>query len=119
MTIFSRRQILVGVAAASAVAVLPAVANAASAEDWTCIAITWDGRHPSCQRALRWEDRLHWLLWKRVGAHWACLGPIVEPVHTVIDDDAPGIETYVHAAPAWEPVALDYFAEGETDISED
>jgi hypothetical protein len=119
MTIFSRRQILVGGAAAAAVAVLPAVAKVAPAKDWTCIGITWDGRHPSSERAVWWEDRLHALLWKRVGDHWACLGPIIDPVHTMIDDGGPGIETYVQAAPAWEPVALDYFREDETGITED
>jgi spermidine/putrescine-binding protein len=67
MTTFSRRQTLAGIAATAAVAALPAMANAAAAKAWTCTGITWDGRHPSSPYAVWWEDRLHWLLWKRVG----------------------------------------------------
>jgi hypothetical protein len=116
MTVLSRRQTLVGVAATAAVAALPAVAAAAPAKAWTCTGITWDGRHPSSACAVWWEDRLHALLWKRAGDQWACLGPIIHPVYTMIDNGGPGIETYVQAVPAWDFVLL---TEDETDISED
>jgi hypothetical protein len=118
MTIFSRRQTLIGIAAASAAAVLPAVAKAAPARAWTCTGITWNGRHPSSRCAVWWEDRLHWLLWKRVGDEWACLGSIVDPIYTMIDDGgAKGMETYVQAVPTWDLFApLD---EDETATRED
>jgi hypothetical protein len=117
-TALSRRHVLAGAAATVAAAALPAVAKAAPATDWTWTGITWDGRHPSSQCAVWWEDRLHALLWKRVGDQWACLGPIVDPVYTMIDDGgAPGMETYVQAVPAWDLVAQ--LAEDETDTPED
>jgi hypothetical protein len=119
MTIFSRRQTLLGIAATAAVAVLPAAAAAATAQAWTCTGITWDGRHPSSHYAVWWEDRLHWLLWKRVGDQWVCVGTIVDPVCTMIDGGGPGMETYVQSAPAWDLVALDDFSEDETDTLED
>jgi hypothetical protein len=116
MTIFSRRQTLLGITATAAVFALPAVANAAPA--WPCTGITWDGRHPSSPCARWWEDRMRWLLWKHVGDRWVSLGTIFEPVHTMIGDGgAPGIETYVQALPAWDLFALS--DEAETASSED
>jgi hypothetical protein len=117
MTVFSRRQILVGAAATAAVTALPVVAKATAAKHRALTGITWDGRHPSSECAVWWEDRLHALLWKRVSDQWACLGPIIHPVYTMIDDGGPGMETYVQAVPAWDLVVL--LAEDETDISED
>jgi hypothetical protein len=107
MTALTRRQTLIGAAATVAAAALPAVAKASPAKGWPWTGITWDGRHPSSQCAALWEDRMHALLWKRVGDQWTCLGHIVDPVYTMIDDGgAPGLETYVQAVPAWELVAL-------------
>ena len=107
MTAITRRQTLIGAAATMAAAALPALATAAPATDWTWTGITWDGRHPSSQCAVWWEDRMHALLWKRVGDQWACLGPIVDPVYTMIDDGgAPGMETYVQAVPAWDDLQI-------------
>jgi hypothetical protein len=116
----TRRQTLIGAAATAAAAAPPAVAKAAPAKDWAWTGITWDGRHPSSQCAVWWEDRMHALLWKRVGDQWACLGPIVDPVYTMIaDGGAPGMETYVQVVPAWDLVALENLAEDETDTLED
>jgi hypothetical protein len=107
MTSFSRRQTLLGITATAAVFALSAAPNAAPAKNWPCSGITWDGRHPSSPCAVWWEDRLHWLVWKRVGDQWACLGTIVDPVHTMIGDGgAPGIETYVQAVPRWKLCAV-------------
>ena len=118
MTIFSRRQTLFGITATAAVLALPAVAKAARAKNWPCTGITWDGRHPSSPYAFWWEDRLRWLLWKRVGDQWVCLGTILDPVHTMIGDGGgPGIEAYVQALPAWDLFALS--EEAETATSED
>jgi hypothetical protein len=118
MTVFSRRQTLLGIAATAAAAVLPAVAKAAPAGAWTCTGITWDGRHPSVEWAVWWEDRLRWLLWKRAGDQWVCLGTIVDPLFTMIDDNgARGMETYVQAVPAWDLFAT--WAEDETATRED
>jgi hypothetical protein len=127
----SRRDLIVGAAATVAAAALlaaaavsddyvmtPAVAKllADMGAPWT--GITWDGRHPSSSCAVWWEDRMHALLWKRVGDQWACLGPIVDPVYTMTDyGGVPGIETYVQAVPAWDLVAK--LAEDETDTPED
>ena len=129
MTVLTRRQTLVGAAATVAAAALPAMKGETrimlhrqlAPKDCPWTGITWDGRYPSSQCAVWWEDRMHALLWKRVGDQWACLGPIVDPVYTMIDDGgAPGIETYVQAVPAW---VLDYelknLAEDETDNTED
>jgi hypothetical protein len=118
MTIFSRRQTLLEVAVTAAVAVLPGVAKAAPARDWVLTGITWDGRHPSSRCAVWWEDRLHWLLWKRMGDQWVCLGTIVDPLITMIDDNgAWGMETYVQAVPAWDLFAP--WTEDETATHED
>jgi hypothetical protein len=114
MTTLSRRQTLLGITATAAVFALPVVAKAGPAKNWSCTGITWDGRHPSSECAVWWEDRLHALLWKRVGDQWACLGPIIDPVYTMIDDGGPGLETYVQAVPAWDLVVMS--AEDETDI---
>jgi hypothetical protein len=131
MTTLTRRQTLIGAAATVAAAALPAAAAVSDdyvmtpamaklladmGAPWT--GITWDGMPPNRQCAVWWEDRLHGLLWKRVNDRWACLGPIVDPVYTMIDDGgAPGLETYVQAVPAWH---LDYaLAEDETDTLED
>ena len=63
---------------------------------------------------------MHSLLWKRVGDQWACLGPIVDPVYTMIDDgDAPGLETYVQAVPTCDLVALENLADNDTDTTEE
>ena len=131
MTALTRRHVLAGAAATVAAAALPAAAAVSDdyvmtpamaklladmGAPWT--GITWDGMPPNRQCAVWWEDRLHGLLWKRVNDRWACLGPIVDPVYTMIDDGgAPGLETYVQAVPAWH---LDYaLAEDETDTLED
>ena len=119
MTVLTRRQTLIGVAAAVAVAALPAAPEAAPAKDWPWTGITWDGRYPSSKCAVWWEDRMHALLWKRVGDQWACLGPVVDPVYTMIDDGgATGMETYVQAVPGWDLVALEILAE-EDDNNDD
>jgi hypothetical protein len=116
MTALTRRHVLAGTAATVAAAALPAVA--AVSDDyvltpavakvlakgwppcWTCI--TWDGRLPSSRRAVWWEDRMHALLWKRVGDQWACLGSITDPVYSRTDNcGVHGAETYVQALPAW------------------
>jgi hypothetical protein len=107
MTILSRRQTLLGITVTAAVFTLPGMAKAAPAETLPCTGITWDGRHPSSPCAARWEDRRRWLLWKRVGDQWVCLGTILDPVHTTIGDGGgPGIETYVQALPARDLFAL-------------
>ena len=116
----SRRDIVIGTAAATvAAAALPevkTVAAPAKGTITTITGITWDGRHPSSPCAVWWEDRLHGLLWKRVRDEWGCLGPIVDPVISMLDDGgAPGLEHYVQAVPAWH---LDY-AGDETDTTED
>jgi hypothetical protein len=130
MTALTRRHVIAGAAATVAAAALPAATVvsddyvmtpatakllAAMGAPWT--GITWGGMPPSRQ-CTWWEDRMHALLWKRVNDRWACLGPIVEPVISMLDDGgAPGLETYVQAVPAWR---LDYaLAEDETDTIED
>ena len=126
------RHVLAGAAATVAAAALPAAAAVSDdyvmtpaveklladmGAPWT--GITWGGMPPSRQCAVWWEDRMHALLWKRVGDQWACLGPIVDPVYTMIDDgSATGMETYVQAVPAWDLVALKNLAEDETDLKD-
>lgn len=131
MTTLTRRQALIGAATTVAAAASPAAAAVSNdyvmtpavaklladmGAPWT--GITWGGMPPSRPCAVRWEDRMHALLWKRVNERWARLGPIVDPVYTMIDDDgAPELETYVQAVPAWH---LDYALAGdETDTAED
>jgi len=111
----SRRHVLAGAAAVSDDYVITTAVAKLDAP-WT--GITWDGRHPSSPCAVWWEDRMHALLWKRVGDQWACLGPIVYPARPMTDyGGVPGLETYVQAVPAWH---LDYaLTEDETDTRED
>ena|SRR5665647_1359588 len=130
MTALTRRHVLAGAAATVAAAALPAAA--AVSDDYVMtpavaklladiapwIGITWGGMPPNRQCAVWWEDRMHGLLWKRVRGKWACLGPIVDPVYSMLDDGgAPGLETYVQAVPAWH---LDYaLTEDETETAQD
>jgi hypothetical protein len=108
MTALTRRQALVGAAATVAAAALPAAAEAAPAKAWTITGITWDGRRPSVETVVWWEDRLNGLLWKRVRDDWACLGPILDPVKSLfVFCSGAQVETYVaqEHPPAWELVA--------------
>lgn len=104
----SRRDLIVGAAASVAAAALPAAAAVSDdyvmtpevaklladiGAPWT--GITWGGMPPSSRCAVWWEDRMHALLWKRVGDQWACLGSITDPVYLLDDYGVPGLETYV------------------------
>jgi hypothetical protein len=130
MTTLTRRHVLAGAAAMVAAVALPAAAAVsddyvmtpavakllADMGAWT--GITWGSIPPSRRCAVWWEDRLHALLWKRVRDQRVCLGPIVDPVISMLDDGGvQGLETYVQAVPKW---VLDYaLAEDETDDTED